>query len=128
MREVLYSTTVFLVHGDEYLFLHRTGKVGVDKNRLNGIGGKLEPGENFLSSAIRETEEETGYIVRAKDVKFSGLINLHGGYPQDWVMCFFKINVNSKKIPHYQIGKGRRLVDPSEVRALIKHQNTGELK
>ncbi len=35
-------------------------------------------------------------------------------------------DVNSKKIPHYQIGKGRRLVDPSEIRTLIKHQHIGD--
>lgn len=100
MRNVLFSTTVFINCGNEYLLLHRTGDVGVDKNRLNGIGGKLEEGENFLESAIRETKEETGYYVIPTDIKFSGVIKLNGGYPDDWVMCFFKIQVNSKNIPH----------------------------
>lgn len=100
MRRVLYSTTVFLVFQEEYLMLHRTGDVGVDKNRLNGIGGKLEEGENFLDSAIRETKEETGYEVGPPDIKFSGIIKLKGGYPDDWVMCFFKIDVPSKEIPN----------------------------
>lgn len=100
MRNVLFSTTVFLYHEDEYLMMHRTGQVSVDANRLNGIGGKLEEGENYLDAAIRETEEETGYKVNPMDAKFSGLIKLHGGYPDDWVMCFFKIHVDSKEIPH----------------------------
>lgn len=100
MRKTLYSTTVFLVFDDEYLMLHRTGNVSVDKNRLNGIGGKLEIGENFLDSAIRETKEETGYEVKPDEVKFCGIVNLHGGYPDDWVMCFFKVKVSSKNIPH----------------------------
>ncbi len=100
MRNVLYSTTVFLYFGDEYLMLHRLGNVGVDKNRLNGIGGKLEEGENFLDSAIRETKEETGYELNVPNIKFSGIIKLNGGYPDDWVMCFFKARVSSKEIPH----------------------------
>lgn len=99
-RNVLFSTTVFLYHGDEYLMMHRTGDVSVDKNRLNGIGGKLEEGENYLDAAIRETKEETGYTVLPEDVKFIGLIKLQGGYPDDWVMCFFKIEVPTKEIPH----------------------------
>jgi 8-oxo-dGTP diphosphatase len=100
MRNVIFSTTVFLYHEDEYLFMHRTGDVSVDKNRLNGIGGKLEEGENYLDAAIRETFEETGYKVSVENIIFSGLIKLHGGYPDDWVMCFFKIKVDSKEIPH----------------------------
>lgn len=99
-RAIVFSTTVFLQHEDEFLMMHRSGDVSVDKDRLNGIGGKLEEGENFLEAAIRETEEETGYIVDKKDMQFAGIIKLHGGYPQDWVMCFFKIRVSSKEIPH----------------------------
>lgn len=99
-RKIQFSVTNFLYVDDEYLMLHRTGDVTVDKNKLNGIGGKLEEGENFLDAAIRETEEETGYIVPKQDIKFSGIIKLTGGYPEDWVMCFFKIKVFTKKIPH----------------------------
>jgi 8-oxo-dGTP pyrophosphatase MutT (NUDIX family) len=100
MRNVIFSTTVFLYHEDEYLMMHRTGNVSVDNNKLNGIGGKLEEGENYLHAAIRETKEETGYMVHESDITFSGLIKLHGGYPDDWVMCFFKANVSTKEIPH----------------------------
>ena len=71
----------------------------VDAGRLNGIGGKLEEGENFLEAAMRETKEETGYTVSARDIMFSGIVKLHGGYPDDWVMCFFKIKVPEKNIP-----------------------------
>jgi len=79
--------------------LHRSMNRNVDAGRLNGIGGKLEKGENFLDAAIRETKEETGYEVTVKDIRFSGIIKLHGGYPDDWVMCFFKIQVHDKNIP-----------------------------
>jgi 8-oxo-dGTP pyrophosphatase MutT (NUDIX family) len=98
-RTILFSVTNFLYIGDEYLLLHRSMDRKVDAGRLNGIGGKLEEGENFLEAAIRETQEETGYEVTAKDIQFSGIIKLHGGYPEDWVMCFFKIKVPKKTIP-----------------------------
>lgn len=110
MRKVIFSTTVFLYHDDDYLMLHRTGSVNVDKNRLNGIGGKLENGENFLEAAIRETKEETGYTVFSKDVSFCGVVNLHGGYKEDWTICFFRIKVPSKKIPYEEIIKEGKLI------------------
>jgi 8-oxo-dGTP pyrophosphatase MutT (NUDIX family) len=71
----------------------------VDAGRLNGIGGRLEPGENYLDAAIRETEEETGFRVAPQDVSLAGLVKLEGGYQEDWVICFFKINVPSRHLP-----------------------------
>jgi 8-oxo-dGTP diphosphatase len=100
MRETKKSVTCFLQCGDEYLFVHRTKKGNdTDANRLNGIGGKLEKGENFLEAALRETAEETGYVVVENDCHLAGVVNLEGGYDQDWNMCFFVISVDSKNIP-----------------------------
>lgn len=93
------SVTNFLRCGDEYLFIHRSPNRKVDPNRLNGIGGKLEPGENYVDAALRETHEETGYNVQKQDVRFIGVGRLEGGYQEDWVMTFFEIEVSSKEIP-----------------------------
>ncbi len=71
----------------------------IDPGKLNGVGGRLEPKENYLDTAIRETEEETGYSVNVDDVHLSGIVKLEGGYSEDWVICFFKIKVPSKTIP-----------------------------
>lgn len=93
------SVTNFLFHGDEYLFLHRNKGKKIDPGKLNGIGGRVEPGENYLDAAIRETEEETGYKVNVEDIQLAGVVRLEGGYEEDWVICFFKIKVHSKNIP-----------------------------
>ena len=34
-----------------------------------------------------------------KDIKLAGVVRMQEGYPDDWMMCFFKIEVPSKKIP-----------------------------
>lgn len=93
------SVTVFLHSGDEYLLLHRLPTKKIDPNRLNGIGGKLEPSEDYLTAAIRETEEETGYKIQASDFHLAGIARLEGGYQQDWIVAFFKVEVRDKKIP-----------------------------
>ncbi|MEO6508888.1 MAG: NUDIX domain-containing protein [Patescibacteria group bacterium] len=99
IRKVQTSVTNFLYCGDDYLFLRRNSTKKIDPNRLNGIGGRLDRGENYLEAAIRETEEETGYKVTADDIELAGIVKLEGGYDEDWIMGFFKIKVSSKKIP-----------------------------
>ena len=84
--------------------MKRSLKKRIDPGRLNGVGGRLEPGENYLDAAIRETEEETGYKVNVEDVRLAGVVKLHGGYPEDWIMCFFKIEV-----PHMNIALDDKL-------------------
>lgn len=99
MKSTQLSVTNFLHCGDDYLFILRDSNRLIDAGKLNGIGGKLEPDEDYLSAAIRETKEETGYLVSPKDIQFSGIVNITGGYEDDWVMCFYKIEVPTKDIP-----------------------------
>jgi len=97
-RLVQTSVTCFLYHADDYLFVKRSLTKRIDPGRLNGIGGKIEPHENYLDAAIRETEKETGYKVSVDDITLSGVVKLEGGYVEDWVMCFFKIKVPHKSV------------------------------
>lgn len=98
-RKTQLSVTIFPYFGEEYLFLLRNKDRKVDASRLNGIGGKLEKGENYLAAAIRETQEEAGYTLTEKELQFVGMVHLHGGYEDDWVMAFFKACVPSRGIP-----------------------------
>lgn len=109
-RQVQTSVTNFIFHGDEYLFLKRNENKRIDPGRLNGIGGRVEPGEDYLSAAIRETVEETGYVISTDDIQFCGVVKLEGGYKEDWVMCFFKIKVADKKIPHGNMTEDGKLM------------------
>lgn len=107
-RKVQTSVTNFIHCGDDYLFIHRGPHKWVDANRLNGVGGRVEPGENYLNAAIREIEEETGYKVNSDDMQLSGVVKLEGGYKEDWEICFFKVEVSTKQIPlgnHTEDGK-----------------------
>lgn len=48
----------FIVKGGRVLLIRKKRGLGVGK--INGPGGKIEPGETALESAIRETQEEIG--------------------------------------------------------------------
>ncbi|OGE32001.1 hypothetical protein A2631_02690 [Candidatus Daviesbacteria bacterium RIFCSPHIGHO2_01_FULL_44_29] len=98
-RKVQTSVTNFIHCGDDYLLLKRGTHKKIDPGKVNGIGGRVEPGEDYLSAAIRETKEETGIKVDASQIKFCGVVRLEGFYDEDWVMCFFKISVSSIKLP-----------------------------
>lgn len=99
VRKVQTSVTNFIHCGDEYLFIHRGDHKWIDANKLNGVGGRVEPGENYLDAAIREIDEETGYKVNPENIQLSGVVKLEEGYKEDWVICFFKVEVPTKQIP-----------------------------
>ena len=84
------SVTKFIYHKDKWLFLKRGSNKRVDPGKLNGIGRRLEEGENYLEACIRETEEETGYIVKPKDISLAGIVKLSEEYKEDWIMCFLE--------------------------------------
>lgn len=99
-RQVQTSVTNFLYYGDQFLFMKRNPDRPVDANKVNGIGGRLEIGEDYLTAAIRETHEEAGYIVTPSDVRFCGIVKLHDIKGEDWVMGFFAIRVPHLDVPH----------------------------
>lgn len=98
-RLVQTSVTNFLHCDGRYLFVKRSGDKSVDAGKINGIGGKLEPGENYLDCAIRETKEETGYEVADADCRLAAIVNIEGGYDEDWVVCFFVVEVPTQEVP-----------------------------
>lgn len=128
MRKTQLSVTNFLHCGDEYLFILRDSNRKIDGGKLNGIGGKLEKGENYLSAAIRETKEETGFVIESKDIELSGIVHLHGGYEDDWTMCFFKIAVPTKEVPGgMEIPEGKLLWLPKDKVLTSNHELVDDL-
>ena len=52
------ASLCFVVEGGRILLIHK--KRGLGAGKVNGPGGRLEPGETALDGARRETEEEVG--------------------------------------------------------------------
>ncbi len=71
-RVVAYTVT-FLANGDEVLLLERARDRPLWAGTFTGVGGRLEPGEDILSSARREIAEETG--LRVEQLRLRGVIH-----------------------------------------------------
>lgn len=56
-----YSLGFLFSEDLKHVVLIRKVRPAFQKGKLNGIGGKIEPGENHLAAMIREFREETGH-------------------------------------------------------------------
>jgi len=65
------ATLCFVVRNREVLLIKK--KRGLGKGKINGPGGRIDPGETPLQCAIREVEEEL--CVTPTDLSYSGRLN-----------------------------------------------------
>jgi 8-oxo-dGTP diphosphatase len=69
----IVCTLMFVTRGDEVLLIRK--KRGLGAGKINGPGGKVDPGETTLECAVRETQEEL--CVTAKDIHLAGELLFH---------------------------------------------------
>lgn len=71
---MLKYTLAFILHGDSMLMLLRVK--APNAFLLNGVGGKIKPGETPYQGALREIREEVGIDIG--DVRFAGTVTWDG--------------------------------------------------
>ena len=66
------ANLLFVVEDGKVLLIRK--KTGFGQGKINGPGGKLDPGETALQSAIREIEEELRIRVEPADCEEMGVL------------------------------------------------------
>ncbi|MBI2618165.1 8-oxo-dGTP diphosphatase [Candidatus Kaiserbacteria bacterium] len=72
MRKV---TLCFLIDGDRLCLAMK--KRGFGAGKWNGVGGKVNEGENVKEAAVREIKEEIDVTVRPRDLEDAGNIRFY---------------------------------------------------
>jgi len=67
------ATLLFVVRGNEILLIRK--KRGLGAGKINGPGGRLDPGETPLQAAVREVQEEVR--VEPIDIRHHGELRFH---------------------------------------------------
>lgn len=84
-RPDLVGTLLFLQRGGQVLLIRKRRGHGAGK--INGPGGKPEPGESPVECVLRETREEVG--VRARNPRLAGVFRFVDTREPDWLGYIF---------------------------------------
>ncbi len=117
------STLAFLVIDDKVIMINRNKKPWM--GCWNGVGGKLEKGEDKTISVIREIEEETKIKKEDYDLEYKGILtwsvdNNQTIYGLYIFVC--KLNKLNLKFP---IKTSEGILDLKEINWVIDHNNLG---
>ena len=89
MRYALVPRTlVFIFRGEQVLLVRGASAKRLWPDRYNGIGGHVERGEDALSAARREVEEETG--LQGLGLELAGLIIVDVTPERGVLICVFR--------------------------------------
>jgi 8-oxo-dGTP diphosphatase len=83
---------IFSPDGQSLLMIHRNARPGESHfGKYNGLGGKLEPGEDIVAGMKREIHEEANIL--CTDVRLAGTISWpgFGQNGEDWFGFLFRI-------------------------------------
>lgn len=104
--KTILSVNVLIFSEGKVLLLKRAANKKIDPNFYAGIGGKVEPHEDFYSALFREVEEETG-IKEMNSIRLYS-ITQHPYPPTDseWVNFYFTASVEKQiSIPNSDDGE-----------------------
>ncbi len=66
--QMVSRSLIFIRKGEKYLLIHKKKPESFGYNKLNGVGGHMESGEDPFECAQREITEETGLLVGELDL------------------------------------------------------------
>lgn len=92
-HKTILSVNALITSGSKFLMNKRPSTKAVDQGLYSGVGGKVEPGEDFFTAMMRELEEETG-IKNVLSIRPYAVCQ-HPYPPTDseWVSVYFYIEL-----------------------------------
>lgn len=78
------DTLVFLLDKKNNRLLLAIKKRGFGAGKLNGVGGKVHPGESIPAAAVREAEEEVLVKIDEKDLHNVAKLEFHFDNKPEW--------------------------------------------
>ena len=91
MRAII-GTLGYVRRGDEVLLVHRTRDGDDHQGKYNGLGGKLEPGEDAVACMLRELQEEAGIVATSLQLRGTIAWPGFGSDGCDWFGMVFVID------------------------------------
>jgi|SRR3989344_3156230 len=96
--KTVLSVNALIFSKGKLLLLKRSANKKVDPNMYAGIGGKVEPHEDFYTALRREIKEETG-LTKFKSVRLFS-VTQHPFPPSDceWVNLYFMVTIEKQVV------------------------------
>ena len=108
MRIDNLTTLIYLIRGDSCLFIRKTRKGDMNRDKWLGIGGHFETDETPEECALRELKEESGIPEEdLNDFEYRGLITfLSSEYPSEYMHVFTAAVPEDYEVPCKECDEG----------------------
>lgn len=101
--QMVPRTLIFINKGGKYLLIHKKKPESFGFNKMNGVGGHIERGEEPFESAQREIVEETGLVV--DDMELSAILFIDINSTPGIQVFVFKADYLEGEIKHSDEGE-----------------------
>lgn len=92
MMRAIIGTLAYVRRGDEVLLVHRQRDGDDHQGKYNGLGGKLEPGEDAVQCIVREIEEEADIVATSVELRGTIAWPGFGSDGSDWFGLVFVVD------------------------------------
>lgn len=99
MMRAIIGTLAYVRRGDEVLLVHRQRDGDDHQGKYNGLGGKLEPGEDAVQCIVREIEEEADIVATSVELRGTIAWPGFGSDGSDWFGLVFVVDAFAGEPP-----------------------------
>jgi len=94
--QLIPRTLVFIKNNDKYLLIYKNNQSSFGFDKINGVGGHIEKGEEPFESALREIAEETGLNIN--NLELTALLFIDTNSNPGIVVFLFKAQYSGGEI------------------------------